>query len=149
MVRQLQDPAGCLKSRHHPAMPLHRDEPPATDDPPDHIIREVTLTATLAANGTWEINCPTWNCQMHSKHLTKQAAVILAEIETHNEEILQGEPDWAKDPKKAFEAHVLGRDWEKIQASKRHATLCRERNFPDPGTMTPGRSIYPDGRYSL
>ena len=143
-------------------MPRFRnDEPPDHPEPPDKIIREVSLTATLNDMGVWEINCPTWKCQLFSKHLTKEASIILAEIETHNEEILQGEPDWTKDKKKAFEAHVLGRDWEMIQARKRQtaidggairkpeSTPNHARNFPDPGTMTPGRSIYPDGRHSL
>lgn len=139
-------------------MPHHRDEPPDHPETPDHIIREVTLTARMDDKGVWEINCPTWKCQLYSKNLTKQASIILAEIETHNEEILQDEPDWSKDKKKAFEAHVLGRDWETIQARKRQTAIGAgslpqtsnlARKWPDPGTMTPGRSIYPDGRHSL
>lgn len=60
---------------------------------------------------------------MNDASLTKCAALILAEIETHNEEILQGEPAWHKDEKKMCEAAYAGVDHESAQAEKRRAAL--------------------------
>lgn len=37
------------------------------------------------ADGTWSIHCPQWRFHGHSKNLTRAIALLVAEIETHNE----------------------------------------------------------------
>lgn len=37
------------------------------------------------ADGTWAIHCPEWRYHGHSKNLTRAIALLVSEIETHNE----------------------------------------------------------------
>jgi hypothetical protein len=95
--------------------------------PPDDLITEVTLKARMNADGIWTIYCPEWKCEMHGKSLTKPAAVILASIDDHNEETLQGEPDWFINPKKVLEEALGRKEWDRIQSEKRKNALTHRK----------------------
>jgi len=58
---------------------------PLEECPPDDPQTEVTIQAKLQ-DGIWSVYCPQWKCQLHHKNLTRVAAMLCAEIESHNAE---------------------------------------------------------------
>ncbi len=97
--------------------------------PPDSIVAKVTLNLEMDPETMiWSIYCPEWGrCELHDRNLTRSVAILLAEIETHNEEIIQGEPDWSKDPKKMWEAAYAEIDHETLQKEKREKVQLAAR----------------------
>ena len=105
------------------------DDPPDESYPPDEKIAHVTLRAELRGD-TWSIACPQWDCEIPDKSLTKGAALILSEIETHNEQIEREEKQLPKEP-----------HYSAIPKNGRHHWRDAYP-IPDNGTMTPNRDIW-------
>lgn len=67
---------------------------PSESDYPSGIYTQITIHARLVSKDTWEIRCPEWKCVLHNRNLTNGVALLVAEIESHNEEEKTGEPGW-------------------------------------------------------
>lgn len=64
--------------------------------PPVVAITQINLSVRKLPTGCWLVTCPEWQCDLITHNATKAVALLLAEIETHNDEIKTGRLAWWK-----------------------------------------------------
>lgn len=122
---------------------------PMEECPPDELLTGFSIHCALNSSqehpdGTWSVHCPQWKFHGHHKNLTRIVAMLVAEIESHNDEC-EGYPPVHKNFAEWCAQNGLLRlrkeHWPKPPPVLRGSMAKKWKPVPDDGKCTPNRRI--------
>ena len=122
---------------------------PQDEIAPDQLVTKITITAEMDLDQVWHVHCPEWKFHGTSKNLTREIALLVADIECSVDEWHLNEPMWWKADEKLKQTILGIRNHAEEQMFKVLGSLTgrrkRRKPAPDDGKRTPRVSLWQAG----